>query len=51
MSSCFQRMREIQKCIFTGEENQITQYISEHELWVLGRVSEIYNKTTHKTKK
>lgn len=36
---------------FYQEENQITQYISEHELWVLGRVSGIYNKTTHKNEK
>ncbi|QMR46706.1 hypothetical protein HV310_19140 [Citrobacter freundii] len=36
------------KMYFHQEENQITQYISEHELWVLGRVSDIYNKTTHK---
>lgn len=41
-------MREIQKCIFTRKKIKITQYISEHELWVLGRVSDIYNKTTHK---
>lgn len=49
LSSCFQRMREIQKMYFYQEETQIIQYISEHELWVLGRVSGIYNKTTNKS--
>lgn len=35
---------------FYQEKNQVTQYINEHELWVLGRVSRIYNKITHKNK-
>lgn len=41
-------MRASQKMYFYREENQDTQYISEHESWVLGRVSGIYKKTTYK---
>lgn len=35
---------------FYQEDNKSAQYTIEHELWVLGRVSGIYNKTTHKNK-
>jgi len=36
---------------FYQSNREVCQYISEHELWVLGRITGIHNKTTHKNEK